>query len=182
MERQRTSGRHVFVDETKYRGYVLVAAVVLPNDLDSLRKMVRGLVLPGQRRLHMKDESAPRKRSIAAAIATSGIRAVAYDAGRRYRTERDRRAACLQAVVTDLAGAGSTTLVLERDDTLLSWDNQRLIEFTRPAGCRDTLRYEHRTAATEQLLALPDAIAWCWAQGGDWRRRIETLVTDVRNV
>jgi hypothetical protein len=176
------SGRHVFVDETKYRGYVLMAAVVLPNDLDSLRKMVRGLVLPGQRRLHMKDESAPRKRSIAAAIATSGIRAVVYDAGRRYRTERDRRAACLQAVVTDLAAAGSTTLVLERDDTLLSWDDQRLIEFTRAGGCRDTLRYEHRTAATEQLLALPDAIAWCWATGDDWRRRIETVVTDVRNV
>jgi len=36
-------------------------------------------------------------------------------------------------------------LVLEQDDTLLSWDNQRLIEFTRAAGCRDTLRYEHRS-------------------------------------
>jgi len=34
-------------------------------------------------------------------------------------------------------------LVLEQDDTLLSWDNQRLIEFTRETGCRDTLRYEH---------------------------------------
>jgi hypothetical protein len=36
----------------------------------------------------------------------------------------------------------------------------------------DTLRYEHRRAAAEQLLTLPDAIAWCWAKGGDWRRRI----------
>jgi hypothetical protein len=50
-------------------------------------------------------------------------------------------------------------------------DTQHLIEFTRAAGCRDTLRYEHRRASAEQLLAIPDAIAWCWANGGDWRRR-----------
>ncbi len=33
----------------------------------------------------MKDESDPRKRSIATAIAVSGIHATIYDAGRRYR-------------------------------------------------------------------------------------------------
>jgi hypothetical protein len=65
---------------------------------------------------------------------------------------------------------------------LLSWNNQRLIEFTRAAGCRETLRYEHRRAASEMLLAVPDAVAWCWAKGGDWRRRIEPVVTDVRDV
>ena len=73
-------------------------------------------------------------------------------------------------------------LVLEQDDTLLSWDNRRRIEFTREAGCRSTLRYEHRRAASELVLAAPDAVAWCWARGGDWRRRIEPFVTDVRTV
>ena len=71
-------------------------------------------------------------------------------------------------------------LVPEQDDSLLSWDNQHLIEFTRAAGCRATLRYEHRRAPTELALAIPDAIAWCWAKGGDWRRRIEPVVTNVR--
>jgi len=28
---------------------------------------------------------------------------------------------------------------------------------------RDTLRYEHRQAAADLALAIPDAIAWCWA-------------------
>lgn len=60
---------HVFVDETKRRGYLLVASVVVPGDLDPIRRTLRGLVLPGQRRLHMKDESESRKRSIATAIA-----------------------------------------------------------------------------------------------------------------
>jgi hypothetical protein len=164
---------HVFVDETKHRGYLIVASVVMPGDLDRTRKLLRSLVLPGQRRLHMKDdESGPRKRTIATAIIATGIRTTVYDAATRYRTERDRRAACLRAVVDDAAGRADTLLVLEQDDTLLAWDNQRLIEFTRAAGCRDTLRYEHRRAAAEELLAIPDAIAWCWAKGGDWHRRV----------
>jgi len=173
---------HVFVDETKRRGYLLVAGVVVPGDLDSTRRMLRGLVLPGQRRLHMKDENDQRRRSIATTIAVSGVTATIYDAGRRYRNERDRRAACLRALITDAAQRGDAMLVLEQDDTLLSWDNQRLIEFTREADCRETLRYKHRRAAGELLLAIPDAIAWCWAKGGDWRRRVEPIVTDVREV
>lgn len=176
------SGGHVFVDESKRRGYLLVASAVVPNELDTVRKVLRGLVLPGQRRLHMKDESDQRRRSITTAIAVSGITATIYDAGRRYPTERDRRAACLHALVLDAAAGGDSVLVIEQDDTLLSWDNQRLIEYTREAGCRDTLRYEHRKASAELLLAIPDAIAWCWAKGGAWRHRVEPMVTDVRNV
>lgn len=173
---------HVFADETKQRSYLLVAGVVVPNDLDTVRKTLRALVLPGQRRLHMKNENDQRRRAIAAAVVGSGISATIYDAARRYSNERDRRAACLRALVGDCARRGDAMLVLEQDDTLLSWDNQRLIEFTRDAGCRDTLRYEHRRAAGELLLAVPDAVAWCWAKGGDWRRRIEPVVTDVRTV
>lgn len=30
------------------------------------------------------------------------------------------------------------------------------------------------------LLAVPDAIAWCWAKGGQWRDRVQLLVTEVR--
>ena len=110
------------------------------------------------------------------------MQATIYDAGIRYRNERERRAACLRAIVGDAAACGHEMLVLEQDDSLLSWDNRQLIEFTRAAGCHGTLRYEHRRAATELALAVPDAIAWCWAKGGDWRRRIEPVVVEVRNV
>lgn len=74
---------HVFVDETKHRGYLLVASVVPAAELDSVRKMLRGLILPGQRRLHMKDESNQRRRSIASVVAVSGLQATVYDAGQR---------------------------------------------------------------------------------------------------
>lgn len=63
-------------------------------------------MLPGQRRLHMKNENESRRRSIATVIAVSGIRATVYDAGRRYRNDRERRAACRTALVSDLADRG----------------------------------------------------------------------------
>ena len=47
---------HIFVDETKRAGYVIAAVTV--SDTDAIRKIVRALVLPGQRRIHMKHEQA----------------------------------------------------------------------------------------------------------------------------
>ena len=60
-------------------------------------------------------------------------------------------------------------IILDHDESLMSWDNQRLIEFTRAEHCRHTLRYEHKKEQAELLLAIPDAIAWCWAKGGEWK-------------
>jgi hypothetical protein len=52
---------HVFVDESKARGFLLVAALVLPGDLAQARKQVGALRLPGQRRVHFATESASRR-------------------------------------------------------------------------------------------------------------------------
>ncbi len=87
----------------------------------------------------MKNENDRRKHAIASAIVATDIQVTVYDAARRYRNEREQRAACLRAVVNDVAARAHTILVLEQDDPLLSWDSQHLIEFTRAAGCRDTL-------------------------------------------
>jgi hypothetical protein len=75
---------HVFVDEIKLRGYPL----------------------------HMKDENDQRRRSIATAIAVSGVNATIYDAGQRYQNERKRRAACLRALIIDAAQRGDAMLGL----------------------------------------------------------------------
>jgi len=172
---------HVFVDESKERDYLLIASVHVSGELDDLRKLMRGLVLRGQRRVHMKKESDPRRRAIAAAICGAGVTATVYDAGQRYRDELDARAACLRGLVEDAAGRGDTLLVIEQDDSLLDWDRRQLYALAREARL-PLLRYEHRRASAEQLLAIPDAIAWCWAKGGHWCRRIQPAVTTVREV
>ncbi len=81
-----------------------------------------------------------------------------------------------------LAIGGDSRLVIEQDDSLVSYDNQRLIEATRATGQRDTLRYEHLRAHEEMLLAIPDVVAWCWVRSGDWRRRIAPILAAVRAV
>jgi hypothetical protein len=34
----------------------------------------------------------------------------------------------------------------------------------------------------ELMLAVPDAIAWCWAKGGVWKARIRPVVIGERDV
>jgi len=68
----RVSG-HVFVDETKGRHYLLVAGVVMPPGLDPVRRTLRTLVMPGQRRLHMAKERDQRRRQIVDAFLASGV-------------------------------------------------------------------------------------------------------------
>jgi hypothetical protein len=38
------------------------------------------------------------------------------------------------------------------------------------------LLYEHLKPHEEPLLWVPDAVAWCYGNGGDWRRRVAPLV------
>jgi len=66
---------HIYVDETKQREYLLVATTHTSADVDELRKLIRGLILKGQRQVHMKKEGDSRKRAIAAAIVGAGVSA-----------------------------------------------------------------------------------------------------------
>lgn len=172
---------HVFVDETKRAGYVIAAVTV--TDPEAVRKIVRDLVLPGQRRIHMKHEQARRRKIIVSALAATQIEATVYDAARRYRTDVTARSACLAALVEDLAARDAQTrLVIEQDDSLLRADRQDLFQLARQAGIGDRLEYHHQRAYDEPLLALPDVVAWSWVRSGEWRRRINPILSAVRTV
>ena len=174
---------HIFVDETKAKGYLIAAATLLEGGLVVPRRQLQGLILPRQRSLHMKDESDSRRRQIVDTIirmgASHGLATVVYDAG-RDQSERDRRALCLRALVDDAAHHSRSRIILDLDESLKSWDRQKLIELARAAGTRDRLTYEHQSRTDEPLLTVPDAIAWCWARGGAWRERIQPVVRYVR--
>ncbi|WP_254697447.1 hypothetical protein [Mycobacterium avium] len=77
------TARHIYIDETKERGYVLVASAhIADNHLSELRKTMREFVLRGQTRVHMAKESDQRRRTICAAICAASVNATIYDAGR----------------------------------------------------------------------------------------------------
>lgn len=173
---------HVYVDESKARGYVVAAATVLPADLVSTRKLVRELILPGQTRLHMKAELPPRKKLVLSKLAALGPITTVYTADRAtYGTDISCRRACLEVLVTDIASS-CEFLILESDASQDARDRRDLIALTRQAGCRETLSYDHMPATSEPLLAIPDAVAWAWARGGDWTRLVRPLIKTVKNV
>ena len=144
--------RHIFVDETKRREYVLVAASVLGDDLAAARAVVKKLLKPGQRHLHMKNEADGRKETIAKALVAGNLRATVYDAGRRRGSQVLARAACLSALVDDVATSGVDTLiVLDQDETLVHFDRRLLYRSVHAVGrARVALRapaVTHGTAA-----------------------------------
>ncbi|HVX20941.1 MAG TPA: hypothetical protein VHB02_06320 [Acidimicrobiales bacterium] len=173
--------RYIYVDESKRSGYVLAAVTV--TDVAAVRRVIRDLILPGQRRLHMKREQSGRRGTIVSALVQTGIEAIVYDAARRYPTELGARRACLAAVVADLAALGGPLqLVIEQDDSLVRSDRHELYGLVRRARISEIIEYRHQRAAEDPLLALPDVVAWCWVRSGDWRRRISPILTATRTV
>lgn len=177
-------GTHFFIDETKAKSYVVVAAVCPSDSISAARRTVGGLVLPGQRSIHMKNENPRRRRQIADAIIglqQFGVSAVVLDAGRGPEPEHARRARALRAIVERAAIEGATNLVLDLDLTLLARDRSVIASASREMAA-NTVAYNHLPFASESLLAIPDVIAWCGARGSEWRRRIKPLISDVKVV
>lgn len=172
---------HLFVDETKARGLLVAAAVMAQSHLNTARQVINHLVLPRQRSIHFCKEKDERRRRILDAIRGLSVTVVIYDAA-RYSYPKDARDACLAALVTEAAKMDAERLVLELDDSALRADRKLLNRQVRIAGVADRLRYDHLRSHEECLLSIPDAVAWSWAKGGEWRTAIRPVVTDVREV
>ena len=166
---------HVFVDESKSRGFLLAASVVPAPDLASLRRAVDALRLPGQRRIHFTSERDDRRRLILAALLDAGPAVVIYQAPQECPITRARDLT-MARLADDAIRLGAARIVVERDDQAVHSDRRIIRERAELAGRHDSLRYVHLRAHEECLLAVPDAVAWCWAKGGDWRRRVAPLV------
>ncbi|GHH64506.1 hypothetical protein [Promicromonospora soli] len=44
---------------------------------------------------------------------------------------------------------------------------------------KTSIRYDHADRHSDALLWIPDAIAWCWQRGGEWRDKVRDAVTEV---
>ncbi|GAB3074967.1 hypothetical protein [Micromonospora schwarzwaldensis] len=174
-------GPHIFVDETKERGLILAAAVLDRHRVTAARQVVSGLTLRGQRSIHFCKERPERRREILVAFRKLGAAVVLYDAS-SHRDHRAAREACLRALIADAAKAGAERLVLELDDSRRVADVRTLNHELRLAGVAEQLRYDHLRAHEDHLLALPDAIAWSWARGGEWKAMVRPMVDEVRPV
>jgi|SRR5579875_76016 len=169
----------LFIDESKTRDYIVVAAVVLPADIAAYRASINSLRMKGQRRIHFTTESPERRRKILSALTELSVHAGVYRAN--FSRERDSRAACLRAVVKDVPRLGVDRIVLEQDDSIVQFDRQLLFTELRGIGMPH-VAYDHERATAEPLLAIPDALAWCVARGADWSRRAAPMLGPIREL
>jgi hypothetical protein len=162
---------HVFVDESKSRGLLMAAAHVPANDVAVNRKALRGLLLPGQERLHFNNETPARRRQIIEVI--KGFHLV-VDLYHVETTAVAGRHLCLQAIVRDIAPIAER-LVIERDEPVLAKDGRLLHQALIRFGCFDSLRWDLMVPKADPLLWIPDAVAWCWVRGGRWRQSVASF-------
>jgi hypothetical protein len=173
---------HAFVDENKSKGLLVCAAILDERAVVDARTTMRGLVHKGSRRVHMTRESPTHRKKVLAGVATLPVTIELYTA-RSFppRRERDAREHCLTRIAEDLPKLGCTRLTIELDESVAHRDRQVLFNATQHLAPTD-LTYQLVPAATEPLLWVPDAIAWCWARGGDWKQVVTPLVAKVHTL
>ncbi len=167
----------LFIDEGKRQGYLLVAATIADGDAGGLRKAVTALRTPGSERLHFVRESDGRKRKVLGELARLGVRTTVMQAN--GLDDRAARAWCLEQVVEFAAAVGADRIVIETDDSIVLTDNRTLFQALGARDLRERVRYEHRRAASEPLLWLPDAVAWSYGRGGHWGALVAPIIERV---
>jgi hypothetical protein len=172
------AGAHAFGDESKRNGYTLAVVLCPPDALDQVRGSLRCLLLRGQRRLHFKHESNARRKQIVDVLAASGIEAAVYQSA--SRRDAAGRHAVLGHLVPGLLGWGVAKLVLERDESIVRADRQRIHDLVSSHKAHGLLQWDLLAAHEDPMLWAADAVAWCWAKGGPWRASVMPMVGDRR--
>jgi hypothetical protein len=177
-----TVSLHAFVDESRRNDrYLLAVAIIDPGDLRKLRKLVRGLLLPGQKEVHFKKEKPDRRKIIVSRLAACGPLVHIYRRGCADGEEIARQE-CLIALVVDLTELKATRLVLDSREVRDRHDLQTIKAVLGKHSKWSSFVYEHRVGTQESLLWIADVVGWCYGAGGEWRRRIMPLVAREVNL
>jgi hypothetical protein len=168
---------HVFVDESKTKGYFIAAAAVAPEDVTTVDKGLRKLTRRGQSRLHFKSESDSSRRKLLAKMGEMDVRVQLYVV--QGYSDKDARILCLKALVSDLALARASRLLIERDDSIMAADRRIIRASLIENEYLDLLQYQHVAPADHSVLWVSDAVAWCHQAGGEWIKRADPIVSGI---
>lgn len=171
------SGLYAYIDESIRGGrYLLCLVVVEPDRAGTMRRRLRALVLPGQRTLHFKKESARRRRELLAALAELAVEVTVYEcAAELGRSQDASRDLCLGRAIIDLqARHVAVSLLIETRNGLDARDRVTIRSVRRP---EPPLSFEHVRPNADPLLWLPDCFAWPVGARGEWLCRVEPMLT-----
>lgn len=163
----------VYVDESKARGYYVVATTTAIRDVQAADRVLRDLLKAGQRRIHFRNESDSRRRQILSRMCTLDVRVSVWIV--KQRSDKEARPLSLGALAEKAARAGAAQLIIERDESLERADRRLIADAIRRAGTSE-MQYRHVAPHEHPLLWVSDAVAWCYSNGGDWIRRVDAMV------
>lgn len=166
-----------FVDEHSARGYLLAAALLPTEQKTELRRLLNELRMPGQNRIHFVDERDSRRRLILTAITVMKPAITIVKSG--TKNQKIARENCLRALMSHASRLGVIKVTFERDESVLQFDKRVLFRESQRLEPHRRVNYAHENPRSEPLLWIPDAVAWSFVKGGDWRRRISPLMENV---
>jgi hypothetical protein len=160
----------LLVDESKAKNYIL-CVVELPKDKAAhFRPLVNSVRKKGQSAVHFVSESPARKRQILQKYSELDLRCVNYVV--KGISETDSRAMCIEALVEGLDVANNYEIIFDLDVNHLAADKRILQNSLARRGLGKLVEYRHEEPRFEQLLWLPDALAWTTARGGAWKAQL----------
>jgi hypothetical protein len=142
-----------------------------------LRKQLRSLLLPGQRRIHMTKEGVRRRRVILDAIVHLEPQVTVLELRRPNGVTRPEARAMLLSVASGVVAERSTRFwVLDNiEESQMRRDELQL------HGAGVEALFDHRPSHEEPLLWVVDVALWAYGAGGEWKRRSAPIV-DVRRI
>lgn len=170
--------------------YLLAAAVCAPAQVEEARNVMRGLLLPGQRKLHWRDEDPRRRLHIVRTLAGAPLEhLVVVRIGLVGERPERRRRYCLERLLYELDQLGVHTVTVEsrgrKDDDR---DRAMLDYLRRRRMLISPLHLDHQSGPSDALLWAPDAVcgAVTRARVGDvdylavLESKVEVITIDAR--
>lgn len=141
--------------------YIMAAAITTDGQCDTVRAAMAGLLLPGQAKLHWRDERAARQHRITDTIAEIDIEhlVVVTSPHMEGRLPERRRRLTLEVLLPELAALGVDRVVLESRGVKDDQRDRQMLDFLRRQSAIDTsLKIDHRVGRHEPLLWVPDSL------------------------
>jgi len=139
--------------------YMVCAAIIDTNSLESVRDALLPLRLPGQIKLHWTDESDKRRQQIIDALcAIDSMQAIiSHRSEFSRKTERFRRK-CLEQLYFELSEMGIRDITLEGRQAAQNRLDIAHIVALQGQGQHPGLRLRHARGGDDPLLWIPDAV------------------------
>lgn len=123
------TGKWAFVDECKAKKYLLVATIVDPKEMPEIRKLLNGLRMKGQRRIHFATESDSRRKQILSALKGCKFNGI-YELA-PSQNEKLARQELWERLIPRLVVQGVSKLFIELDETNMSLGSKANLSLKR---------------------------------------------------